>query len=138
LSEDRVRLRSFARLLKSRKECVPSREGRGGPSWVIREHSVATSASGTDLPVFKSLTSMPGIVRGADQDFDVPNGLAIDRPWTHACPEQLRRASHAIERPVVFPDIACNLDECGDCAEPQPHHLGQTDLSYIGPSGLIR
>jgi hypothetical protein len=38
------------------------------------------SLHGTDLPVVKSLASMPAIAGGADQDFDVPKGLPIDRP----------------------------------------------------------
>jgi hypothetical protein len=38
------------------------------------------SAFGTDRPVVKPLTSMPGIVGGADQDCDVPEGLVMDCP----------------------------------------------------------
>jgi len=38
------------------------------------------TADGTDLPVVKPLASMPGLVGGADQDVDVPKGLAVDRP----------------------------------------------------------
>jgi hypothetical protein len=38
------------------------------------------SGSGTDPPVVKPLTSMTGIVRGADQDFDVPGDPVMDRP----------------------------------------------------------
>src|SRR5262249_20416885 len=36
----------------------------------------------TDLPVVIPLTSMPGIVGGAGQDFDVPGEPAMDRPLT--------------------------------------------------------
>ena len=41
---------------------------------------VLTAVSGTYLPVVKPLTSMPGIVGGADLDFEVPKCPAIDRP----------------------------------------------------------
>ena len=50
-----------------------------GANHLVEEGSTRIIVDRSDLPVVKSV--MPGIVGGADQNFDVPKGLAIDRPW---------------------------------------------------------